>query len=286
MSTFIEEQLTAGMHDQVAGIRLTTDVLGAATRQHQRRVAVRRRAYAAGILGLAGALVAGAAIGGAREPGPSSSRPPVASAESANLQLSAAITASERISYKLKITIGWSDVEPGLGTAVMTGAFDPATSTGYLNTSQPNNPVVYYQRLINGKIYFSSSGQKGWKQQPGNGNFEYGDAFGGATGSTVDPGELFKALRQAGAKIMATGAGRYHFEVALDAGPRGLASDVLVGDVTLNADKRIAKVSYRETAQGGKDGQAFTSTTGLTIEFSDYGMAVKVEKPTNVIVAK
>jgi hypothetical protein len=254
--------------------------------QRGRRARHRRAALAGTSLAVlaAGAVTAVAVATHSPTPAVTADRPPAATAATPRLELAAAVANSENISYRLKITAGGSKADPdGWGTA--EGAYDPATSTGYLNSSQPDGPGVYYQRLINGKLYLGSNGSKTWKQEPSNGTFEYGDALGGAVGASADPQELFKALRQEGGKITQTGAGTYHFEVALK-GDSAIKSGTLVGDVTVDADKRIAKVTYERTTQAEKDGQALTSTSVLTVELSDYGTPVQVEKPADVIVAK
>ncbi|MGC5016947.1 hypothetical protein [Micromonospora sp. DT47] len=294
MNTDIEEQLIAGMRQEVAGVALSTDIVGEAARRHGRRTAVQRSAYAAGVLGLAGALAAVVAVGGPGQSTPGGGRPPVASAESANLQLASAISASENISYKLKITAGSKADPDGWGTA--EGAYDPATSTGYLNSPQLDGPGVCYQRLINGKLYLGSNGTKTWKQQGSNGKFEYGDALGGAAGASADPEELLRALRQVDAKITQIGDSVYHFESIRPYDDKAMTgTKILIGDVTLNADKRIAKVTYESTNKGQikpgvkkgyKGGLAFNSTSVLTLELSDYGTPVRVETPTDVIVAR
>ncbi|MCW3844843.1 hypothetical protein ONA70_32675, partial [Micromonospora yasonensis] len=84
MTTDLEDQLVAGMRDEAAGLTLTRDVLGDAIRRHRRRAALHRTAYAAGVVGAAGALVAavtvgtGAPAGRPRSPGPVAERPAVA----------------------------------------------------------------------------------------------------------------------------------------------------------------------------------------------------------------
>lgn len=290
MTTDIEEQLMAGMQQEVAGVTLAKDIVGAAATAHRRRTAVHRTAYAAGAVGLAGALAAVVAVGAIGESVPGAGRPPVASAETPQLQLAAAVAASENLSYTLKITVGTKEDPDGWGSA--EGAYDPATSTGYLHSRSAGVSAVYYQRLINGVLYLGSTGAKKWKQEPGNGKFEYGDALGGAASTTADPGELFKELRQAGAKVVRTGAGTYHFETTKPFDDEYQAgADTVVGDVTVDGAKRIAKVTSASTHKGQykpgvKGGVAFHSTTVVTVELSDYGRPVKAEKPTDVIVAR
>jgi hypothetical protein len=58
------------------------------------------------------------------------------------------------------------------------------------------------------------------------------------------------------------------------------------GDVSPDAHNRVAKVASQVTIHGTKDGTAFTTTENLTVELSGYGLPVKVDTPTNVVVAK
>ena len=292
MSNDIEDQLIAGMRQEVSGVAISTDVLGAATRRHGRRTAMQRGAYALGAVGLAGVLAAAVTLDGPGAPAPGTDPAPLAAADSPQLQLASAITASQNISYRLKITAGDKDDPDAWGSA--EGAYDPAAATGWLTSAEPGG-AAYYQRLIDGKLYLGSTGTKTWKQEPGNGNFRYGDVLGGASGASADPQELFKALREVQAKITRTGAGSYHFESARPYDDESVSGTrTLVGDVTLDADRRIAKVTYLSTNKGRfkpgvkspKSGVSFDSTQRLTLELSDYGTPVRVEKPTDVIVAR
>ncbi|MBL7498869.1 hypothetical protein [Frankia nepalensis] len=63
MTTDLERELTAGMAERVASVRLGGDVLVAAARRHRRRVVARRAASATGTLTVAGAVLV-VAIGG------------------------------------------------------------------------------------------------------------------------------------------------------------------------------------------------------------------------------
>ncbi len=293
MTGDIEDQLIQGMRQEVAGVALTTDILGVA-RRYRRRAAVRRITYAAGVVGLAGALAVAVSVGGAGHPAPGTRQPPVASADPANprlnMRLASAVAATENISYKVKVTAG-SKTDPG-SWGTTEGAFDPAAATGYLNSSQPDGGAVYYQRLVNGVLFVGSSGSKRWKQEPSNGRLEYVGALGGAVGSSADPNQLFQALRELNATITQTGARTYHFESVRPYDDQyATGSAILVGDVTLDTDKRIAKVTYESTNKGQmkpgvKGGVAYTSTDVVTMELSGYGTPVKVERPTDVVVAR
>src|SRR3954453_15732267 len=99
MTNSLEEQLTAGMRERVAGITITTDVVGETLRIQRRRTMITRTAYAVGVAGLAGAITAGVLATGGTGPGTAPNRPPVAGAESPELHLAAAVTASQSTSY-------------------------------------------------------------------------------------------------------------------------------------------------------------------------------------------
>jgi hypothetical protein len=76
MNIRLEEDLAEGMRAYAGRLRLTGDVLGAAARRHRRRRAVRRSAYAAGVVALAGALAAGLSASNAAPPGRSTDAAP------------------------------------------------------------------------------------------------------------------------------------------------------------------------------------------------------------------
>src|SRR5258705_9011173 len=103
MNTDLEAQLTDSMHHSVDGIALTSDVLGRATRRHQRRTATIRIGSALGVAALAGVLAAGLTLGGA--PGQDAGKPPAVQAAPASLRLANAAAASDNISYKMRLRI-------------------------------------------------------------------------------------------------------------------------------------------------------------------------------------
>jgi hypothetical protein len=288
MTTDIEHHLVAGMREEVAGIALTTDIVGTAARRHRRRTAAQRTLYGAGVVGLAGALAAVMALGSGQQRQPGTGRPPVASAESPSVRLAAAIAHSENISYKVRTTIVF---DAGRGLRWSTeGAFDPARATGYLHVLDPNAPPPfgYEERLIDGVRFVGFAGGH-FKQYPGkHDRLAYtavlDGALGAAFGASADPDQLFQALRQAKATITQTSAGTYHFEVTLEDTPN--AHTTLAGDVTLDADKRIAKVTFVQALQANKDGQSVTGRYPVTVELSDYGTPVSVQRPTDVVVVR
>src|SRR5690349_18261046 len=102
MTNSLEEHLTAGMREQVAGITISTDVVGETLRIRRRRTMIARTGYAVGVIGLAGALTAGVLTTIGTGPGAAPNRPPVGAADSPELRLAAAVAASQSTSYKVK----------------------------------------------------------------------------------------------------------------------------------------------------------------------------------------
>ncbi|OKI87586.1 hypothetical protein [Micromonospora sp. CB01531] len=313
MTTDLEDRLIDGMRDEVAGLAFTRDVLGDATRRHRRRTALHRTAYAAGVVGVTGALAAALTVGtgapaGLRgAPGPVAERPATAaSPESPRMRLAAAAAASENISYRVKFTTTNKDKLPPRGelpepvarTWVTKGAFDPATATGYLES--PNTGLVppmsigwLQERLVDGVRYVGGldgadpdSGKIVWARFPEGRqtSLNYDDALGGGLGTSADPQQLFRMLRQAGAKVSQNAGGGYHFEVSMQDSKQGIAADRLVGDVTIGADGRIKTVAYDRAVRWNARGPEHTYHLHVLMELSDYGLPVKVEAPANALV--
>ncbi|GAA5184203.1 hypothetical protein GCM10023322_25150 [Rugosimonospora acidiphila] len=310
MTTDLEEQLTAGMRDAVDGLTLTRDVLADATRRHRRRTALHRTAYAAGVVGLVGALATVATVGiggttgttgttgaggttGTAGSGSGHGQPMAAGADSPALRLDAAIKASTETSYQVKITT----VAPELPAWTTTGAFDPATTTGYLESPYTGSRPWYvagfeHERLINGALYIgvpdSETGKVGWARYEGGQqrNLDYDEALGGALSGSDDSDGLFQLLRQTGGTVTQTSANAYRFELTVK-NPKpapgtlsGIVSDAFVGDVTLGADQRIATIAYQRTTAGEAHGEGVrTGHLQVTIELSGYGTPVRVDKP-------
>jgi hypothetical protein len=296
VTNFIEEQLTEGMRERVAGISLTTDLVGRTLHRQRRRTMVTRSVYAVGVVGLAGAVAAGVLAAGGTGPAATPDRPSVAGAGSPQLRLAAAVSASQGISYRVRNTITVRS-RPGSPPMVVTGAFDPATTTGYLFFASGDASPWSEQRLVDGDLYTadlvhlrpvpsnparkpvpSADQRVDWTHDPGRKytNFVY-DLKTGVLPLSTDPQQLFDALAKSGAEISETGPDRYHFEVAIP--PRtGLTDGTMVGDVTVGSDRRIAKVVYQAgSATGGAELDG-------TLELSDYGRPVTVERPDGTFV--
>ncbi|WP_406077503.1 hypothetical protein [Micromonospora sp. NBC_00858] len=277
-----DSQLASWLHnvvdDELASAPPTQLMMTRGRRARRRKaLVVTAASFAVLVVGGVGVV----ATGGGESP--ASSRPNAVAA-APELDLVAAIKASENISYKVRVTQGGKENPTGWGTT--EGAFDPATGTGYLNSSSPGAGVVYYERLIDGVRFVSSSGSKDkWKQYPGkHDRLAYDSSLDGAVSASADPDQLFEALRQTGAVITRTGADTYHFKVSLKASTAAIKGDTLAGDVVLGADKRIAKVAYERTRQVSKGGQTHTDTSVATVQLSDYGTPVQVKRPTDVVV--
>jgi hypothetical protein len=319
----IEEQLAAGMREQAAGLTLRTDVVDAAARRYRRRTMFQRCAYAAGVIGLAGALAGAVALGGSGSPAPP--------AAGADLRLASALAASESISYRVKVTTN-SITTPDAPAMTTDGAFDPATDTGWLRTPYTEGPGWSEERLIEGVRYAGDAGidrvvrwkrypgkQEGlnydgwlrtpytegpgwseerliegvryagdagidrvvrWKRYPGKQEgLNYDGWLDGALSGSASPDDLFKALRQAGATVTETGTGAYHFKVTVKDLPEGWASDVIEGDIRLDADQRVARVEYERAVEYNVKGRIDSAKWMITMQLSGYGTAVKVEEP-------
>ncbi|MER5332884.1 hypothetical protein [Micromonospora sp. NPDC002717] len=294
MTTDIEDRLVDGMRQEVAGITLTSDVLGAARRRHQRRTALLRATYAMGVLGLAGVTAAVLTVGGAGQPGPTAGRPPVAHAASPHMELVAAVTASENISYRMRLT-----TSAGSGQSRLTyeGAFDPRTATGYVR--QPQDDSVMTELLINGTRYVGGEPPRGplpADKGPGETYGRYGQypgrhgrlsLYGGPDtvlgAAAPDPAALFKLLKDTNATVTENPDGTLHFAYATQFGDGSTSTS---GDVTRGADGRVAKVALTGTWQSTAKGRLDTGTYAAVLELYDYGVEVKVERPTDVVMAK
>jgi hypothetical protein len=280
----VEQHLVERLHDMVDGELDSTPP----TQQlfERGRLARRRRVVAATSASCAALVVVAAVAVAAVASAPA--RPTVSvQAASPQLELAAVITASESTSYKLKVTTRTAVPAPKniTDTHVTVGAFDPATITGYLCELNADSNCLHEQRLIEGVMFDRSLVSK-WKQWPGKqARLAYVYGLDGAISASADPDELLKALRGADAKITKVNANTYHFEIVLQPPkPSGASSSkpivTYTGDLVVDAAaQHIAKVTFEVTERG--DSTA-TSPTQVTLEFSDYGSPVPVERPTSL----
>jgi len=195
----------------------------------------------------------------------------------ARTQLVAAIISSQSTSYQMKIA---DNVAPD-----RTGAFAPATKTGFLRSPYSDGPGFSEERLVDGVLYIGDAGLDGvlhWQRVPGKRDtLRYDESIGDTLSGTADPDGLFTMLQHEGVTVTRTGERTYHFEVSPKLDQYRL-SDHYAGDVTLDAQNRVAKVSFERvvdwTKPGGRDLPPVHITA--TITYSGYGEPVTVEAPT------
>jgi hypothetical protein len=290
MNTDLEERLIDSMYHKVDGIALTSEVLGRATRRPRRPTTTVRIGYALGVAGLAGVLTAGLTLGNGATPRQDAGKAPAVQAEPASPRLVNAAAASDNISYRMRLKTG------GPGGLTYEGAFDPRIATGYVRA--PQDDSVTTELLINGTRYIGGepplgplSPDKGpgetygrYGQYPG--KYDRLSLYGGPDtvlgAAAPDPAALFKALKNADATTTENPDGTLHFEYTTQSKE---GSTTTSGDVTLNADGRIAKVALTGTWQSTAKGRLDTGTFAATLELFDYGVKVKVKRPTDVVPA-
>jgi hypothetical protein len=293
MNTELEERLIRSMRHEVDGIALTSDVLGRATRRHQRRTAAIRIGYALGVAGLAGVLAAGLTVGDGGTPRQDAGKAPAVRAEPASMRLANAAAASDNISYRMRLKTGTQAEPDGL---TYEGAFDPKTATGYVR--MPQDDSVMTELMINGTRYIGGERPLGTPppdKGPGETYGRYGQypgkhtrlsLYGGEAtvlgAAAPDPAALFKALKDAKATTSENPDGTLHFRYTAKTQD---GSSSTAGDVTLNADGRIAKVALAGTWQSTAKGRNDTGSFTALLELSDYGLEVKVKRPTDVVPA-
>jgi hypothetical protein len=197
----------------------------------------------------------------------------VAGAESPELRLAAAVAASQSTSYRVKITINFRS-EPGTPPMIIDGGFDPAATTGYLRLVFADGARAE-ERLIDGDWYTAATGtdrKMVWAHRPGKyTKLVYKPKSGFFPAVSTDPQSQFDTLKQSGAKISQTGPDTYHFEAPTNS-PKQRKSGAMIGDVTVGTDQRVANVAYEVVLDA-------TDVLGVTMELSDYGVPVTVERP-------
>jgi hypothetical protein len=292
MNIDLEERLIESMRHEAGGVILTSDVLGRATRRHRRRTTAIRTVSALGVAGLAGVLVAGLTSGGTTAP-----RPPAANqAQPVAMRLAGATAASDDISYRMRLRTGFAS-GPG---PTYEGAFDPRTDTGYVR--RPQDDSVTTELLINGTRYIGGEpplrplpadkgrGEKYGRYGQYSGKHDSLSLYAGTdpvlSAATPDPASLRKALRNA--TVTENPDGTMHFQYSTKWTAKfGHGSSTTTGDVTLDRDGRIAKVTtktgWEATVPGKRGPQKGTATA--TLELFDYGTPVTVKRPKDVVPA-
>ncbi|NUR71053.1 MAG: hypothetical protein HOU81_09540 [Hamadaea sp.] len=218
-----------------------------------------------------------------------------ASATDPRLELVAAVTKSENISYRMRLTTA---TESGQSLMTYEGAFDPRTATGYVRAPQDDSVMV--ELLINGTRYIGGErpesplpSDKGLGETYGRygvypGKYDhlsiYGDQDTVEGAAAPDPAALFKALKAVGATVTRKPDGTVHFAYAQPS-DNGLTTANASGDVTFDADGRVAMVAMRVQWQSTVKGKLQSGTVLSTMQLSDYGLPVQVKRPTDVVRA-
>ncbi|MFC7247212.1 hypothetical protein ACFQO7_32465 [Catellatospora aurea] len=243
----------------------------------------RRRVFLAvpamgAVVAVAALVVSGMSGPGADPQGPGGS---VAGMETANMRLVAAITATEQSSYKVR-TVSKLAYEPGkFNIWRNTAWFDPATRSAAVNPEVIEGLVGQQERLVDGDLYICTVGD-GCEKKPGkHDGLTYEYALNGKLGGAASLMSLLDVLREADAKITEDG-NKYHFEVTVKStragtNPPQVMLETLTGDITIDADKRIASVAYERVLDSEKPGWEATSYN-VVATFSDYGK-VTIERP-------
>jgi hypothetical protein len=183
------------------------------------------------------------------------------------LELVAALANTEGTSFKIRATNTKLAGDEKRSSYVSEGAFDPATTTGYLRFAGDKLEI----RLIDGIKYVSKDGER-FVQIKGRSETLGFDApvLDGELTASADSQRLFEVLRQAEVRVTKTGDGTYHFEAASD-------TMTLVGDIVLDRQQRVTRIEYDYHREG-----QLIKMRGV-LEFSDYGTPVRVDPPANVV---
>ncbi|WBB65912.1 hypothetical protein [Micromonospora sp. WMMD812] len=288
----LDEQLAHRLHDIVDGEPDSVPPVGALLGRGRR---ARRRRTTAMVSATCALLALGAATAATVVTTPTSGRPGVTAGgspqerpASPEMKLVSAATASENLSYRMRLT------NSGPGGLTYEGAFDPRTATGYVRVALDDS--VMTELLINGTRYEGGERPQGplpadkgpgetygrYGQYPG--RYDrlslYADGSGVLGAAAPDPAALFVALKNANATITENPDGTLHFEYATS---EDKGSTTTRGDVTLDGDGRIAKVALTGTWQSTAKGRLDKGTFASTLELFDYGVAVRVERPADVV---
>ncbi|MFF0315494.1 hypothetical protein ACFYPH_12715 [Micromonospora sp. NPDC005252] len=289
----IDDRLAHGLHDMVDGEPYSAPDVGALIEQGRRG----RRRRATALVGTTCALLA-LGVGTAVTVTNSPPERPGVTAEAARpesvspaMRLVSAATASENISYRMRLT------NSGPGGLTYEGAFDPRTATGYVRV--PQDDSVLTELLINGTRY--EGGERPLSELPPDkgpgetygrygqypGTYDrlslQGDGNAVLGAAQPDPAALFAALKSADATVTENPDGTLHFTYTTTDRD---GSSSTAGDVTLDRDGRIATVALTATWQSTAKGRLDRGTVSSKLDLFDYGVEVTVKRPTDVVMIK
>ncbi|MFY1688863.1 hypothetical protein [Plantactinospora sp. WMMB782] len=285
--TDLEEHITIALRDHAEGEIDAELLLARATTRGRARRARHGAVLAASLLALAGF---GTVVGISDPRTPPAPSEAATSTGSPEMRLAAAAMASETTSYEYSMTCALA-ARPGATVTDgersilnssrfrmdVTGAFDPATVTGYLRMRKSN--LDYEQRLVRGARFTRlqrpglKPGENNWSK-PVNGQqgFEFGSSIPNLPSAVADPAGLLKLLRTRGS-VSEPKAGEYHFTIS----PPHAGNFEHTGDVLIGADGRVAQVTIYPNKFMNYDG----ITNLCTLKLSNYGTTVTVERPPN-----
>ncbi|MFI7279661.1 hypothetical protein ACIBOV_05285 [Micromonospora chersina] len=297
--TDLDERLTNRLHDLVDGE--PHSAAPAATLLRRGRRARRRRTatVAGGTLAVLALSALGTATlvqrpaphhsgvaGGASAPAPASPQ----------LELAAAVATTENTSYRVAVR-RTNQVDPNW-VEITTGAFDPATANGWLRTPYTGGGVGFMEeRLVDGVYFVGDAGEDRklhWEQHRGKRKYlPFDVAMGGSLSASAGQDGLLQVLKKTGATVTRTGDRAYHFSAEPTGKDTGfgpgapLESETVVGDVTLDAQNRIAKLDYELTLVWNKNGKIGPpAVVRVSMTFSDYGAPVTVERPAHTRIVR
>jgi hypothetical protein len=200
---------------------------------------------------------------------------PAVAAQSPELSLAAAATASGNLTYRLKITheLETGGVMTRPRTDDMEGAFDPATDTGYLLYDNGN----FEYRLIAGTLYGRGFGDRPeifTQFDGGHAGLHVTRSLGVSGLTSAEPQTLVAFLTDADAIVTQTSPTSYRYSITNPSSHS--ANVVLEGDITLDANGRIAKFTCDTIANSAPQDENVSRTI---VELSGYGLPVHVEPP-------
>ncbi len=275
----IDDRLTGGLHELAGTVTDSAPPTGQLI-SRGRRARRQRTALAFGASFALAALGAGAAVAVAATPPHGPGERPQAGASAspapaeARLELVAALTNSQHVSFRVTTTAGpaGGGASPGpSGAAVTESAFDPATTSGYIRFTGSR----YEVRLVRGVLYQTNGKDFQWWRQPGRHQSLNMDEHPvrGAFMQSGDAGWLLRELREGDAEVTRTGPHTYRFKATV----RAEQTFEFAGDIVIGADRRIAEARYTWGPAGGAE------RTAVTMRYSGYGEPVTVEVPQGAV---